>query len=613
MRLVFDLESNGLLREATTIHCLAARDIDTEEDWLFEPGEIEDGLALLDKAELLVAHNGHGFDAPVLHRLHGWEPPYDKLFDTLIAARLVWSDLIPSDIVRIRKGRLPKELLGSHGLEAYGYRLGLQKGTYSKDMEALGIDPWARYSKEMGEYCRLDCAVTAELYRRIEAKGYAQGASALEHKVKQVTTKIEMNGFGFHADKAMELYAKLCGEREAVHTEMLDLFEPWYEPDGPPNAPGVTQRGYRLPKRDNKKQGVTAGEPYTKIKTVHFNPASRHHIAGRLQHLYGWQPSAFTGKGQPKVDSDVLSDLPYPPAQRLAHYFVIQKIVGYVGDGDSSWLKLVTEDGRLHGSINPQATITGRCSHSYPNIAQTPSVGKAFGQECRELFYPGVDGWVQVGADASGLELRCLAHYLQPYDGGSYAKIVTTGDVHEYNREAAGLETRAQAKVMVYGTLYGAGDELIGTMLGGDKQVGKEAKERFFSKVPGFKKLKRDIERAMKSRGCLYGLDGRRLTPRSHHAALNMLLQSAGALLCKQWLITFEEQLQLQGLVHDINGDYAMLAFVHDEIQTGCRADIADDVARLAVDSIPLAGDFFNFKCPLTGEAKIGNNWADCH
>jgi DNA polymerase I-like protein with 3'-5' exonuclease and polymerase domains len=290
---------------------------------------------------------------------------------------------------------------------------------------------------------------------------------------------------------------------------------------------------------------------------------------------------------------------------------MIQKRIGQLAEGDQAWLKLVRK-GKIHGSVNTNGAVTGRATHAYPNISQVPSSNSPYGLEFRELFTVPA-GWTLVGADASGLELRCLAHFMAKWDGGQYGEVLLTGDIHTMNQEAAGLETRPQAKTFIYAFLYGAGDAKIGSIVGGGPAEGKKLKTRFLAKTPALKRLKDAVGDAAK-RGHLIGLDGRILHVRSQHAALNTLLQSAGAIICKKWLVILEERLQIQGFKHGWDGDYAFCAWSHDEVQIACRTpEIATVIAWFATKAVEQAGAHFNFRCPLAGEAKVGSHWGETH
>jgi len=268
---------------------------------------------------------------------------------------------------------------------------------------------------------------------------------------------------------------------------------------------------------------------------------------------------------------------------------------------------MVKEDGRIHGEVITNGAVTGRATHRNPNVAQTPACGAPYGKECRTLFSTPRDR-VLVGVDVSGLELRMLAHFMASYDGGRYGKEVVEGDVHTANQQAAGLETRNQAKTFIYAFLYGAGNEKIGSIVGKKASHGKVLRERFLERTPAIARLVIDVQRAAK-RGYLLGLDGRRLHIRSEHAALNTLLQSAGALVCKQWMVEVDRMLTVKQWSHRVQ----QVAWVHDECQFECDPEIAEEFGKECVECIAKSGEAFDILLPLTGEYKIGKNWAETH
>jgi DNA polymerase I-like protein with 3'-5' exonuclease and polymerase domains len=243
-------------------------------------------------------------------------------------------------------------------------------------------------------------------------------------------------------------------------------------------------------------------------------------------------------------------------------------------------------------------------------MAQVPRVGSPYGEDCRSLFKAS-EGYSLVGCDASGLELRCLAHYLHAYDNGDYTKKLLESDIHVENQKAAGLPTRDAAKTFIYAFLYGAGDEKIGEIINKGRAAGRKIKETFLKSLPALEKLKSCINNTLQSREYLKGLDGRRLFIRSEHAALNTLLQSAGAVIMKQATVHLYETLTKKGYKH--GQDWGLVAHVHDEFQTETRPELSGMVAEEAVNSIRTAGATLGFKCPLDGEARVGRNWAETH
>ena len=263
-------------------------------------------------------------------------------------------------------------------------------------------------------------------------------------------------------------------------------------------------------------------------------------------------------------------------------------------------------DGRIHGYVNTNGTVTGRCTHSRCNVAQVPSSHAKYGKKCRSLFYaPGKR--LLVGCDASGLELRCLAHYLHPYDDGRYGEIIINEDIHTANQKAAGLKSRSQAKEFVYAWLYGASAPRIGSIVGGGAKEGQQLIQRFLRKLPALKYLKESIDAALKNRDYLVGLDGRHIPVRSSHSALNALLQSAGAVIMKQATVDAYKNHRGEEL------DVIQVAHIHDEIQYEASEDDAVFAGELAVDAIQNSGKPFGFRCPLDGEFKVGADWSETH
>jgi len=353
-------------------------------------------------------------------------------------------------------------------------------------------------------------------------------------------------------------------------------------------------------------EAIQEGPP--RKKHTPFNPGSRHHIYRVFKEKYDWKPQSFTPSGEPKIDEQILSTLKFPEAELLSEYFLLDKRIGQLAEGNQAWLRLV-KSGRIHGSVNTNGAVTGRCTHSHPNIAQVPACGKPSGAECRALFITRT-GWKLVGADASGLELRCLAHYMAHWDKGEYVKVLLEGDVHTANQEAAGLPTRDNAKTFIYAFLYGAGDEKIGSIVGAGRKVGKALKDRFLKMLPALGYLVGTVKQAA-GKGYIKGLDGRMLRIRSSHAALNTLLQSAGAIIMKYALVEADRLLQKAGYQPGV--DYEFVGNIHDEFQCECRPEIAEEVGNIFVEAIRNAGKFFDFKCPLDGDYKIGDSWRETH
>ena len=594
MRLAFDIETNGLLDTMDTIHCIAAIDVDTGDKYSWRPEEIDEGIQFLADADCLIGHNIIKFDIPAIQLVYP-EFRAKDVFDTLVVSRLIWPDLADRDHARIKRGvTITGKLVGSHSLKAWGCRLGEYKDDYDGG--------WEQWSEEMHSYCEQDAVVTVDFLKLIEKKQYSTDAIKLEHEVAITMASVERFGFAFDSDAAEKLTAELTTLRASLEDQLQDTFKPWY-------AAGEVVTPKRSIRYKNRTKGdVTEGASYTKLKYNVFNASSRHHIANRLQTLFGWKPKEFTSSGQPKVDETTLSELTHiPECKLLVQYLTVQKRLGQLAEGKQSWMDAARETGRVHATYQTNGAVTGRMIHRSPNIAQVPATRAWYGKECRELFTVG-EGKSLVGVDLSGLELRCLAHFMARFDDGEYGEVVLNGDIHTTNQEAAGLETRDQAKTFIYAFLYGAGAAKIGTIVGQGQTAGQRLKERFLAKTPALASLISAVQGAAK-RGYLKGLDGRHVHVRSQHAALNTLLQSAGALISKQWIVEFVALLEKHGL----NDQAHIVAHVHDEMQVEADDSVAEQVKTLAIEAAALAGKHFNLRIPIDADGTIGSSWADTH
>ena len=595
MKLVYDIETDGLLDEVTRIWCLVTMDLETKEiraysDCDYDLPALSEGLETLAQAEEVIGHNIISYDGPVINKLYPSLCLCPKQIDTLVLSRLTYFHIGDTDHRLVKLGKLPKKLLGKHSLKAWGYRLRYWKGDY---------DDWTQYSTEMLEYCKRDVKLTEKIYNKCMTQEPTQKSVDIEMDFQHIIAQQERNGIPFNTAKAEEMSANLLGDKEDLVRQIRDIVP--------------THILYKefTPKRDNKTKGYIAGITITKEKVVPFNPGSRQQIISFLQRKYAWEPTKFTDKDNPTIDSDVLNDIPYPEAKLFAKYFEVNKLLGMMSEGKNGWLKFV-KDGRIHGKVITIGTLTHRCAHVRPNLGQVPSIGSYMGREVRALFHA-PPGYKLVGCDASKLELVCLAHYLAKHDGGTYAEIVESGDVHEKNRQAAGLETRSQAKRFIYAFLYGAGAEKLGSIIEPmadsrkRKALGISAKNKLYREIPALQRLSEDVQRVFRVRGYIKLLDGRTVFPRSSHTVLNTLLQGAGAVVTKKATTLFWERIRAENIEA-----YPAL-HCHDEHQTLTLAENAERVGELGVAGMEEASAYFNLRCKLTGEAKIGQNWQETH
>ena len=427
----------------------------------------------------------------------------------------------------------------------------------------------------------------------------------LEMRLAELMAQQEASGFRFDLSAAETVKARLQQEAEDIETQIKQTYL---------YVPGKVF----TPKRKNASKGYHSGSPMTHL--LDFNPTSRQHIAWALQNFRGARFTKVTETGKPKVDEATLSEMRdvalsqgnqrlHDECEWFIRLLTLQKWLGQLSEGTNSWLNTIEEDGCIHHSCS-LATQTGRNAHRGPNLGQVVSAPWA-----RELFVPH-PGMVMVGADLEGLELRCLGHYLSRYDDGNFADVVLNGDIHQQNADRVGC-TRKEVKTITYAFIYGAGDAKLGHSLSPElsdaqkKTLGGDLRRKFLDAIPGLEPLIDAVKLKVRSTGRLRGLDGRPIFCKAEHASLNYLLQSAGAILSKRWVVVGQDLLDGAGLTYDV--DYTRCAYVHDEVQLSVVPQEVDRVKELLENAAPIAGEYYNFRVPIAASADSGDNWAATH
>lgn len=615
---VADVEGNDLLPGLTKMWCVGIADPKDGKVTIYanqkgyEP--LEAGLKILKEADRVVFHNGIGYDFDAINMLYPGTLKLSQIYDTLLMGRYLCPEY------------------KMQGIAAWGERFGYPKGDHSD---------FSRFSHEMATYCVRDVEITVRLYRILQKRSRAwfdkgidiRESIRLEHEVLYVIQLQERHGFRLDIPKAQNLELELRSEQLDKEADLQVIFPPKYRP-----AKAIWDWKERkwvsiettVPKVNNGPLGRTKGVPFTKVEQQLFNPNSRPQVVQRLTQKYKWRPTKFTPAGQPAVDEEVLSGLPYPEAKELNRMFRLTKQLGQIADGDNAWLKLV-KDGYVHGRVNTLGARTHRMSHNSPNMAQVDKKDKRM----REVWLPD-KGHVLVGCDAEGLELRMLGHYLYRWDGGLFARSVVEGnsaegtDAHTRNQRLTGLYSRDYAKTLIYAFLYGSGNPNLGMIIIEDAQVagkptpkgapagiGKRARNALEKGIVGLGELIELVKRRTKDVGYVKGLDGRPLESVSGHSALNTLLQGAGAIVMKLALRIFHYELCVEkGYVcpttHTTKRFY-YCANVHDEVQMSVEEEHAETIGKLFADAIRIAGERLNLKCSLAGAYDIGLNWKETH
>jgi len=543
MRAIVDIETDSL--DATKVHCIVAKDVDSGKVYPFPPDMVHGFRDWSRGVKQFIMHNGLSFDAPVCNRLLGTDIKPSQIVDTLVLSQL---------FNPIREG---------HSLKAWGDRLGFPKG----DVETFEI-----YTPDMLEYCKQDVNITHKLFQILqsEGKGFSRSSIRLEHNVRVIIDQQEKNGFAMDMRKAMGLYNKLKDEANGLEKWAVTTFDP------------------------------TVVELKTKTKYIPFNIGSRQQIASRLIEL-GWKPKQHTDKGNIIINEAVLDKIDMPEAKKFSRFFLLQKRIAQI----KSWIEACDDrDGRVHGRVMTLKTITGRMSHHSPNMAQIPAVRSPYGKECRDCWT--VDNPYThsiVGTDASGLELRCLAHLM---NDTTFTDILLTGDIHTHNMQMAGLTDRDQAKTFIYAFMYGAGASKIGQIVGAGAKEGQILINKFLNSMPALKRVRDSVTKAA-SKKLIRGIDGRLLHIRSPHSALNTLIQGAGAIVCKLWLINMIKRINRTGV------DAKLVASIHDEYQFEVLNKDINKFGQITKDSMKDTEKQLQMKCPLDSEWKVGKTWAETH
>ena len=556
-KVIFDIETTIT---ADKIWCIICKHNNTY--YQFKEDRLNRFEEFIKKTKEIIGHNIIGFDIPVLNKYFGYDLFKNcKVTDTLVLSRL-----------------LNPMIEGGHSLKNWGEKL------YHKKTE---FDIFDKFSEEMLKYCRNDVDLTEKLYKFLGRKMEDFGESIeLEHKVAKIIQRQHKKGFMIDVVGAHMLQAKFQEDMNNLQLIVRKTFPP------------LKIETEFIPKSNNKSRGYVKGVPFIKVKYKEFNLGSRQQIAERLVML-GWKPKKFTEKKHTIVDEKVLSEIKNIPEARLINKFLmLQKRIAQV----SSWIEAIREDGRVHGKVITNGTITGRMSHQSPNMAQVPAVYSPYGKECRELWITN-KGYKLVGVDASGLELRMLAHYMNDKE---YTHEIINGDIHTTNQIRTVLESRDEAKTFIYALIYGAGSKKIGSIIKRSERDGERVKEKFLRATPSFRQLRERVDGVAKKRW-LRGLDQRKILIRHPHAALNTLLQGSGACVMKKALTRVEDYV----IKNQIKA--FPIVNVHDEFQYEVEESRAEEFGKLGVQAIIDAGKELKIRCPLDGKYKIGNNWAETH
>lgn len=576
--IIFDIEANGL--NPDKIWCIVAKTLDDGEVYKWTPSTVQHFPAwCVDKdIKTFIGHYILLYDRPVLKKLLGMDIPLSDCIDTVVVSRVL-------DSAR-RK----------HSMEVLAVELlGKKKQEH---------DDWDNYSPEMLQRCITDVEINYDLYKRfvsdVKRKGTPKEVFTIEHKMASICGNIEAEGFTLKTKEAQLLLSELQQRKKELEGGLYDTFvslpkfkkevKPKIKKDGNLSSVGI--------KFIDGWEEKVAGE-FSRIDWPPVNFNSQDFIVKHLMRM-GWKPSVFTDKGNVRLPEWVLEEAAkkYPQAKILADWDLVDRRITQV----QSWMDATDKDDKVHGSILHIGTRTTRASHFGPNLGQVPASDKPYGPQCRDLFTVSDPAkYNLLGTDASGIQLRVLAHYMNDKD---YTHEVVNGDVHTKNQLAGGMTTRDMAKTFIYAFLLGAGNAKVGEIIEKDAQAGKITKQQFLERTPALKTMKYKYETLAK-RGYIEAVDGRWIPVSDPYYTLSVLLQSVEAIVMKKATVLWTERAA--------HLDWKILTWVHDEWQTQVLIEHTEELAKIQVQAIIDAGEYYNLNCPMDGAFKIGKTWKETH
>lgn len=600
MKIIFDIETNGLLNELTEVHCIATYDFNKYELYT----DIEEGLEKLSSADEIIGHNIAGFDIPAIQKVYPqWT--YKSLTDTM----LLWCILKPEE--------------QQNSLENLALKMGLESKVQHED--------WSKYTEEMGERCLSDVRINYSIYQSIINDRHhkmVEEALKIEQQVALIHARQTMNMVGYDTTKAIALYKKLQVEYDSLTEEIQDKA-PWStkihgiplkrqkeaKAEGAPVTKALKKNGE--PTANALKWVDNPQGDFCKVEINPLNLDSSGEVTRYLLSL-GWKPTEWnlvtdkeTGEkrpSSPKLTEDSYVSLPEGVGQLIGRYNMIKhRKNSILGKKKTTGSLIIAK--KYNGYVPADAftcgTPTSRYRHSGA-VCNIPRPSTPYGSEIRDLFTAHPGHWM-AGIDLSGIEARMLAHYvaLKRYPGWKEAVdlIAGSGDFHQANADAWSI-SRELAKPVVYSIFYGGGAKRVGAAAGRDERGGKKIKDDFYKLHPTLKRLMDDIKSAA-SRGFLKGLDGRPLYIRQPYRALNSLLQGSAACVFKQWMIKCNEEMP--------EGIKQIIAY-HDELQfDAVTEEIAIEWKERVCEIALETGDMMNIKVPVEAEGAVGRSWKDTH
>ena len=607
MKIIYDIETNGLVDTVDTIWLVVTKNIDTNEvitfsDYDVDSKPLNELVPFLNKATVLIGHNIIGYDNVVMHKLLNWVPPTSiKMIDTMIISQM---------------NNFRRE--GKHSLKNFGLILNDAKGE-SPD--------FLKYSPEMKTYAIQDVNLNHKVYKYVinEAQQLIanrpkfQQALKTEHAIAELCSEQVKGKWKFNTPLARSHYEYLASEMKIIEDEINPTLKPRkvlidkdpkkakYLQDG--RLSSVSARmlsqflGTEIKQTDTDKWNPN--DTFQRFNMIEADLGNMDQVRGMLLDN-GWQPSQYTPKGEPKITEDTLSSIKGDIGQKVLKYYQLRSRHSVL----RGWIELAeANNDRVYVEAFNIGTPTYRQRHS--KIVNVPSSNSFFGKEMRELFVADQDK-VMVGCDSSGNQIRALGHYLNSKEINDH---ILNGDIHQRTADVVGVP-RQLAKSLLYATIFGAGFAKLGKMVNGieDLEKGREIKAKLYVAFPGLKELNNRLNKFFYTTqnkdgmGFIPGLDGRKIYAESSFKLLNYLLQAYEAITVKSAVVNAFKMFKEEKLNVD------MLGLIHDEVQVQTKPENIKRVKEILSYSF---GDFITKELELNiqmaGDAKEGNNWYETH
>ena len=606
MKIIYDIETNGLVDTVSNIWIAVTKNIETNEMITFsdyDPNSkpLNELIPYLNKAEVLIGHNIIGYDNVVLHKLLNWKPSNIKFIDTMILSQM---------------NNYKRE--GKHSLGNFGKILNDAKGDFKE---------FDKYSEAMKTYAIQDVNLNHKVYNYVVKEAHElianrptyKRALQTEHAIAELCSEQVKNKWNFDLLLAKKHYDYLTVEMKKIEDAVNPILKPRkvfidkepktakYIRNG--NFSSVTCRmlsqflGQEIQPHETNKWN--SNDTFQRYEMIPADLGNMEQVRGMLLDS-GWKPTQFTPKGEPKITQDSIHTIQGDLGKQVLHYYSLRSRHSVL----KGWIELAQENnGRVYVEAFNVGTPTFRQRHS--KIVNVPNVNSFFGKEMRELFKAD-DGKVMIGCDSAGNQIRALCHYLNNKD---ITEHVLNGDIHQRTADIVGVD-RQLAKSLLYATIFGAGFAKLGKMVNGieDLEKGREIKNKLYVAFPGLKELNNRLNKFFYTTqnkdgmGFIPALDGRKIYAESSFKLLNYLLQAYEAITVKSAVVNAFKMFKEEKLNVD------MLGLIHDEVQVQTKPENIKRVKEILSYSF---GDFITKELELNiqmaGDAKEGNNWYETH